>query len=77
MMDMMDTMGLWALVVLVILIAGVALAAYAGVRASRGRQLPTAEDAQQILQRRLASGDITPEEFYERDSALRSGTGRG
>ena len=75
MMDMMDTMGLWALVVLILLIAGVALAAYAGVRA-RGRRLPTGEDAQEILQRRLASGDITPEEFYERDSALRSGTGR-
>ena len=62
--------------VLIVVVPGVALAVYVGVRAARGRRLPTQDDAQQILQRRLASGEIGPGELCERESALRSGTGR-
>jgi uncharacterized membrane protein len=75
MMDMMSSMGLWALVLLVVLLAGVAVAVFVGVKAARKPTSVEAEDARQLLERRLASGEITSEEYYERESALRSGAG--
>jgi uncharacterized membrane protein len=76
MTDMMNAMGLWALLLVIVLMAGVAVAVYLGVRAARAPELPPGEDARKLLERRLAAGEISPEEFFELDSALRSGSGR-
>jgi uncharacterized membrane protein len=54
-------------------LAGVAAAVFVGVRAVRGPQLRQREDVRELLERRLASGEISSDEFYELDSALRSG----
>ncbi len=75
MMDMMNAMGLWSLLLLIVLLAGVAVAVFVGVRAARPPKLRDGEDARMLLERRLASGEISAEEFYELDSALRSGSG--
>lgn len=74
-MDMMNAMGLWGLLLLLVLLAGVAVAVFVGVRAARPPKLREGDDARTLLERRLASGEISSEEFYERDSALRSGSG--
>jgi uncharacterized membrane protein len=68
-------MGIWGLLLLIVLLAGVAVAVYVGVRAARNATPPEGEGARQLLERRLASGEISPEEYHERDSALRSGAG--
>lgn len=53
----------------IILIAGLV---YAAVRVERSHRWPD-DSARRILDRRLAAGEISPEEYYERESALRSG----
>lgn len=74
MMDMMDgmggMMGTMMLLGLLLLAIVIGVAVYLGVRAAQrpGKQELTAHEA---LQHRLAAGEITPEEYYERDSALR------
>ena len=67
---MMTGMGLMMVVGLLLLAAVVAGAVYLGVRAAQPRvaQQPTAREN---LQQRLAAGQITPEEYFERESALR------
>ena len=80
MMDGMDGMGgmMGAMMLLGLLLLAVVIgvAVYLGVRAANrpGKHELTAHET---LQHRLASGEITPEEFYERESVLRdSGTPR-
>jgi uncharacterized membrane protein len=73
MMDMMGSMGLWAVLLLIVLLAGVAVAVFVGVKAARKPTSVEGEGARQLLERRLASGEISSEEYYERESALRSG----
>ncbi len=54
-------------------LAAVAAAVYVGVRLTRRRQdVQEASSAKAVLDRRLASGEIEPDEYYERESALRS-----
>ncbi len=74
-MDMMDGMGammgaMMAVGVLLLAIA-IGVAVYLGVRAAHrsGKQERTAHET---LQHRLAAGEITPEEYYERESLLRN-----
>ena len=69
---MMGFMSLWALVGLLVLLALVGGVAYLAVRSGRPH-LPPVDDARTLLNRRLAAGEITPEEYFERESALRSG----
>jgi len=69
-MDMMGGMGLLMLVVLLVVAAVIALAIYLAIRAGSGSS-PREPSARERLQHRLAGGEITPEEYYERDSALR------
>ncbi len=72
---MMGFMSLWMLIGLLALAALVGGAAYLAVR--RGRpQVPSGDDARMLLNRRLAAGEITPEDYFERESALRSGEPR-
>lgn len=75
MMDMMDgmgaMMGAMMLLGLLVLALVIGVAVYLGVRAGQrpaNKQEVTAHDA---LRHRLAAGDITPEEYYERESVLR------
>ena len=66
---------LWILIGLLALVALVGGAAYFAVRGGRP-QVPSADDARTLLNRRLAAGEITPEDYFERESALRSGEPR-
>ncbi|MGI8597141.1 MAG: SHOCT domain-containing protein [Thermoleophilaceae bacterium] len=71
-------MGLWMLFGILILLALIAGAVYLGVRAagsSRPGELggsEAGESARAVLDRRFAAGEISSEEYYERESALRS-----
>ena len=76
MMDMMSAMGLWAVLLLLILLVGIGAAVFVGVRAARRAPALDGEDSRRLLDRRLAAGEISPEEYYELDSALRSGATR-
>lgn len=70
MMDFMGVPMVLGFVILVLLIAAVAAAAYLGLRAlGRGGG---DDSARGLLDRRLASGEIDAEEYYEREAALRS-----
>ena len=73
MMDMMGGMGVMMLVVLLAAAVLIGAAVYFGVRAAgRGDSLQSADpEPYELLERRLAEGQITPEEFYERESVLR------
>jgi uncharacterized membrane protein len=71
MMDMMNSMGIWALLVLLILLAGIAAAVYVGVRAAKGPARSEGDAPRDALRRRLAAGEISLDEFHERDAALR------
>ena len=68
MMFMGVGMVIWAL----ILVALVAAFIYAAVRLGRSRGW-RGNSARRTLDRRLAIGEIAPDEYYERESALRSG----
>lgn len=75
-------MGLWMLFGILILVALIAGAVYLGVRAAgpRSGQLATAgtgDSARAVLDRRFAAGEISSEEYYERDSALRGSAAGG
>ncbi len=77
-MDMMSGMGLVLLVGMLMLAVVVGVAVYLGVRAAQRAPARTLS-ARDVLQHRLAAGELTPEEYYERESALRDGeamTGR-
>ena len=74
MMDMMDGMGgmMGAMMLLGVLLLAlvIGVAVYLGVRAAHrpGKQELTAHET---LQHRLAAGEVSPEEYYERESVLR------
>ena len=74
MMDMMDgmgaMMGVMMLLGLLLLAVVIGVAVYLGVRAAHrpGSKEPAAHE---LLQRRLAAGEITADEYYERESLLR------
>jgi uncharacterized membrane protein len=68
---MMDMMSIWMLILLLVLLVGVAAAVYVGVRAAKGPSRRDDHSPRDALQQRLAAGEISLEEFYERDSALR------
>ena len=67
---MMGGMGVMMLLGLIVLAVLIGVAVYLGVRAahSGGAKEVTARET---LQRRLAAGEITPDEYFERESALR------
>ena len=74
MMDMMGGMGVMMLIVLLAAAILIGIAVYFGVRAAGrgdGSLQSAGPGAQELLERRLAEGEITPEEFYERQSVLR------
>lgn len=71
MMDMMGGMWIVMLIVALLVAAIIGVAIYLAVRAGQGGRSPQAEPPRETLQRRLAAGEITPEEYYERESALR------
>lgn len=71
-------MGLMAVVMIVValvVVIAIGVVVYGAIRAARNSGGSELEDARATLDHRLASGDITPEEYYERESALRSGEG--
>lgn len=73
---MMGSMGLMMLLGTLALFALIVATVYVGVRLARGSS--AGDSARAMLDRRFASGEISAEEYYERESALRSaGPGRG
>ncbi len=73
---MMGGMTVWALIGLLVLLALVAGAAYLAVRVGPPH-VGHGEDPRALLNRRLATGEISPEEYFERESALRAGEPTG
>lgn len=75
-MDMMSGMALMILLGIALFATVIGVAVYLGVRGAHAssHKLPSATDA---LQHRLAAGEITPEEYFERESALRAGAPHG
>jgi len=69
-------MGLMALVMVVValvVVGGLVAAVYLGVRALRSPERSGVDDSPRaLLDRRLAAGEISSEEYFERESALRS-----
>jgi uncharacterized membrane protein len=74
---MMGWMSLWMLLALIVFAAVVAAAVYVAVRLARADEEPPVEGAKEVLDRRLASGEISPEEYHERESALGRDDPRG
>ncbi len=69
----MSLMGLAMLLMGLLVVIGIAAAVYIGVRAARRHEPPEAErSARALLDRRLATGEIDSEEYFERESALRN-----
>lgn len=69
-MQMVGSMGLTMLVCALVVLALVVAAVYLGVRLARR---PGADaSARAMLDRRFAAGELGAEEYYERESALRS-----
>lgn len=68
----MGLMALAMIVIAVIIAVAVGVVVYGAIRATRGSRSEL-DDPRAVLNRRLASGDITPEEYFERESVLRSG----
>jgi len=69
-MQMLGPMGLTMLLCALVVLALVAAAVYLGMRLARRRG--TNASARAILDRRFAAGELGAEEYYERESALRS-----
>ncbi len=67
---MMGGMGLMMLVALLIVAIVIGFAIYVAIRAGVGGGIREPEP-REVLQRRLAAGEITAEDYYERESALR------
>jgi uncharacterized membrane protein len=75
---MMGSMGLMMFLGMVALFTLIAAAVYVGVRFARGTGL--SDSARATLDHRFASGEISVEDYHERESALRSaspGSGKG
>ena len=60
--------GMGVMMLVGLLLIGVVV--YVGVRAAKTREL-RAPTARERLQHRLADGEITPDEYYEREAVLR------
>lgn len=71
MMEMMGGMAIAVLVGLLALAVGVGVAVYLGVRAVQ-RSTSGLPSAQETLQHRLAAGELTVDEYHEREAALRA-----
>lgn len=69
-MGMMGGMALMMLVGLLVVALVVGVAIYLAVRTGVGGRMRE-PDPRELLERRLAGGDISPEEYFERESALR------
>lgn len=69
----MGLMMLLMLVGLLVLLATVGVAVYLGLRVTRrrGGELEQGDSARALLDRRLVAGEISADEYYERESALR------
>ena len=76
MMDMMSGMGMMMLIGLILLAIVIGVAVYLGVRATQTRE-PRQLTPRERLQHRLADGEITPDEYYEREAVLREGERSG
>ncbi len=70
MMDMMGGMGLMMLVSLLVVAIVIGVAVYLAIRAGVGGRMREPEP-RELLERRLAGGEISAEEYFERESALR------
>ncbi len=74
----MDMSGMgWLMMLLmvvgaVLLIAAIAVAVWLVVRSTQKDRAELPESAREVLDRRLAAGEISSDEYYERESALRS-----
>ena len=65
---MMDGMGIMMLIGLLVIAIVIGAAIYIAIRA--GGRADRSPDARELLQRRLAAGEITTDEYLERESAL-------
>jgi len=65
------TMMLAMFVCFAVLLAAIGAAVYFGARAARRIEGGVDNVARELLDRRLAAGEITPEDYFERESALR------
>lgn len=65
-------MGIFMLLGLLIVVAALAGAVFLGVRFGLGGTSRRGEDAHAILERRLAAGEISSEDYHDRAAALRS-----
>jgi len=74
MMDGVDLAGMTIAMLIgsLILIAAVGAAVYFGMRMTGPRRPEATDSARALLDRRLAAGEIEPEDYYERESALRT-----
>ena len=70
MIDMMSGMAFAVVVGLLLLAVVVGVAVYLGVQAAQRPSAPAG--ARETLQQRLAAGELSVEEYHERESALRS-----
>lgn len=69
---MMGAMGVFMLLGVLVAALVIGGAVYLGIRGA-DRALPQRDpEALDILQRRLANGEITADEYYDRESALRA-----
>lgn len=73
-MDMMGGMGLMMLLGLIVVAVVIGVAVYLAVRAAQGGG-PHETTAREMLQQRVARGEMTPDEYYERESVLRDSDG--
>lgn len=74
-MHMMGGMGAMMLIGLLVLAIVIGLAVYLAVRAAQATGSQSEPTAREVLQQRLARGEITSDEYYERESALRDNVG--
>lgn len=69
-------MGLMAIAMVIgvlIVVAGIVAAVYVGARTLRSSGAPQGvEPGRAVLDRRLATGEIDADDYYEREAALRS-----
>lgn len=72
MMNMdMSWMGPWMMAGLVLLVVVATVTGLLALRAPRGRRR-VVDSPRELLDRRLATGEIETDEYYERESALRA-----
>lgn len=69
----MGWMALAMVIAALVVAAAVAVISVAALRARRRPENDGGGSARSLLDRRLALGEIDPEEYYEREAALRSG----